>query len=531
MKKLFINGNIITMNKEMPKIEAICVKDGVIIKVGSTMDMLKVSDKNTKIIDLKDKTVVPGFIDSHLHLLNFGYSMTMIDVSKTKSIVEIQKVIKKYIKDNNIPKGTWIRARGWNQDYIKEKRYPTKEELDQITEEYQLCLTRICGHVAIVNSRALKIINIRESEFSKGIFCEEDLSLVYKNIPEPSIEDIKNMIVSASNYALSRGITSVHTDDFLALPGGDYKKVIQAYTELEQENKLPIKIYEQCLFSTYGDFENFLKEGYKTGWGSDYFKIGPLKLLQDGSLGARTAYLNQPYSDENTTNGVAVYTKEALTKYFETANKYSMQIAVHCIGDKAMDMVLEVFEKTTKYNNNKNRNGIVHCQITNEGILEKFKKQNIIAYIQPIFLHYDLHIVEKRIGTDKAKVAYNWRTMVDMGIHTPCSSDCPVESLDVLPNIYCGITRKDLNGYPDKGWFPEQKLSIEQALYGFTMEGAYASFEENIKGSIEVGKVADFVILSEDITTIEVDEVKNIKVLDTYINGENKRTVNINHVK
>jgi predicted amidohydrolase YtcJ len=535
MDLILINGKIITMNASNPRAEAVAIKNGKFAKVGSNDTVLAFKSDNTEIIDLKEKMLVPGFNDSHMHLLNFGYSLQMVDLSGTKSIEEIIDRSKDFISKNNFEPGTWIKGKGWNQELFSEKRFPNRYDLDKISTEYPICFTRSCLHITVVNSKALELAGINkntpqvegglfdvdEKGEPLGIFRENARQLIYDNIPDPSIEDIKNMILDASNLALSKGITSIQSDDFEALPGKNFENVIKAYKELNENGKLPIRIYEQCLLPHIDRLKTFLDMGYRTGQGNEFFKIGPLKLLGDGSLGARTAYMCKPYADDPSTSGIPVFTQEELNELIITAHDAGMQVAVHSIGDRMMYMAFEAIEKAMSKNPRNNaRHGIIHCQITDENLLNKFKDLDIVAYIQPIFTSSDWQIVVERIGKERAKTTYNWKTMVDMGVHIACGSDCPVEPFDVLPGIYASVTRKDLNGNPENGWLPEQKLTVDEALYGFTLGGAYASFEDDIKGSIEECKLADMAVLSDDIYEINPDKIKDVTVEMTFVGGK-----------
>jgi predicted amidohydrolase YtcJ len=354
-----------------------------------------------------------------------------------------------------------------------------------------------------------------------GIFRENALGLIYNALPNPTVEEIKDLILKAVNDLNKCGITSVGTDDFESLPGKDYEKVIKAYKELKEENKLNMRVYEQCLLPSKNKLLEFLEKGYKTGLGDENFKIGPLKILLDGSLGARTAALNQPYSDCPSAEGIVTLTQEELDEIVDLAHKNNMQLAIHAIGDRTMYMAFNSIEKLIKENVKENyRHGIVHCQITDEYLLNKFKELDVIAYIQPIFLDYDWHIVKDRVGEKREKTSYNWKSLINKGVKTANGSDAPVETFNVLKGIYEAVTRKDLYGLPEGGWLPDQKLTVKEAVYGYTMGGAYASFEENIKGSIEKGKLADLVVLSEDIFSINEDMIKNVNVEMTVFNGK-----------
>lgn len=536
MDLILTNGKIYTMDKNRTVAEAMAVEDHIIRAVGSTEEILNLKKDNTIIYDLEGKTLLPGFNDSHMHLVNYGYSLTQVNLIGISSIGELNKRVSHFIDENKIEEGRWIRGRGWNQDYFTgEKRFPSRYDLDKISTTNPIVVTRACGHVVVVNSKALEVLNIgKETEQIEGgqfdldengeptgVFRENAVGLVYDNLPTPTVEEIKDMMRNAIRDMNKAGITSVGTDDFEALPDRNYENILKAYKELKEENKLNIRIYEQCLLPNIDKLQGFIDKGYGTSMGDNLFKIGPLKLLIDGSLGARTAALMKPYSDDPNTIGITTATDDELYSLVDLAHRNNIQVAIHGIGDKAMYMAFSAIEKSLKNSPKENhRHGIVHCQITDEYLLDKFKELNTIAYIQPIFLDYDWKIVKDRVGEEREKTSYNWKTMVNKGVAITCGSDSPVETFNVMKGIYEAVTRKDLDGNPKDGWLPEQKLTVDEAVYGYTMGGAYASFEENIKGSLEVGKLADMVLLSEDIFNIDEEDIKNIDIHMTILGGK-----------
>ncbi|MBU5427894.1 amidohydrolase [Tissierella pigra] len=536
MDLILTNGKIYTMDKNRTVAEAMAVEDHIIRAVGSTEEILNLKKDNTIIYDLEGKTLLPGFNDSHMHLVNYGYSLTQVNLIGISSIGELNKRVSHFIDENKIEEGRWIRGRGWNQDYFTgEKRFPSRYDLDKISATNPIVVTRACGHVVVVNSKALEVLNIgKETEQIEGgqfdldengeptgVFRENAVGLVYDNLPTPTIEEIKDMMRNAIRDMNKAGITSVGTDDFEALPDRNYENILKAYKELKEENKLNIRIYEQCLLSNIDKLQGFIDKGYRTSMGDNLFKIGPLKLLIDGSLGARTAALMKPYSDDPNTVGITTATDKELYNLVDLAHRNNIQVAIHGIGDKAMYMAFSAIEKSLKNSPKENhRHGIVHCQITDEYLLDKFKELNAIAYIQPIFLDYDWKIVRDRVGEAREKTSYNWKTMVNKGVAITCGSDSPVETFDVMKGIYEAVTRKDLDGNPKDGWLPEQKLTVDEAVYGYTMGGAYASFEEDIKGSLEVDKLADMVLLSEDIFNIDEEDIKNVDIHMTILGGK-----------
>ncbi|MFT9497891.1 amidohydrolase [Anaerosolibacter sp.] len=535
MDMILHNGRVVTMDSSQPEAEAVAIQGNKIIKVGSTAEIRQLKKDHTEMIDLGGKLLVPGFHDSHMHLLNYSLTLHQVDLRGVTSMGEfIQKGID-FLSSREKTAGFWLQGRGWNQDFFSEKTFPTRHDLDKITTEYPIVFARACGHVIVVNSKALAIAGVTKATSQLegghfdldsegeplGIFRENALQLIYCHIPDPSLEEIKSMIIKGGHLALAQGITSVQSDDFQALPEKDFVKIIKAYESLRDNGMLPIRVYEQCLLPTIEKLQLFMSSGYQTGHGDEFFKLGPLKLLCDGSLGARTAYLRDPYTDDPATCGIPVYTQQELDQLVLTAHQGGMQLAIHCIGDGIMYMAFESIEKALNIQpKDDHRHGIIHCQITDKTLLYKFAELDVIAHIQPIFIDYDLHIVEQRIGKDRAQTSYNWHTMVDLGVAVACGSDCPVEPFDVLPGIYAAVTRKDLQGYPPQGWLPEQRLSVSQALYGFTMGAAYASFSEDIKGSISPGKLADMVVLSQDIFTIDPNVIKTTEVVMTILDGQ-----------
>ncbi len=535
MKTILFNGNIITMDKSKPRAQAISMENGKFTGVGSTQEILSLKDNDSEIIDLEGKMLVPGFIDSHMHLLSYGYSLQTADLSDSNSINHLISKTEKFMDEKNLEPGQWILGNGWNHELFNESRFPNRYDLDKISTEYPICLTRTCCHVSVVNSKALEISSVNKDTSQVegghfdmddageplGIFRENALQLIYNNIPQVNEDDIKGMILNASLKAIKKGITSIHTDDFGALPGIDFHKIIKAYTELAQKGQLPVRIYEQCLLQQISKLKEFLEAGYMTGQGDVFFKIGPLKLLGDGSLGARTASLLEPYADDPSTRGIPVFTQTELDELVTTAHNAGMQVAIHAIGDQMMYTAFNSIEKAQNLNPRADaRHGIVHCQITDNTLLDRFKALDAIAYIQPIFVSTDWQVAPKRIGIERTKTSYNWKSLLDRGVYLACGSDCPVEPFDVLPGIYAAVTRKDLQCNPEDGWMPSQKLTIAEALYGFTMAGAYASFEENIKGSISIGKLADAVVLSHDLYEINPNEIKDVKVEMTFVGGK-----------
>ena len=543
MTTAYINGHVITVNQGFETAEAFLVEGDSFGMVGTTEEILKELEKRKTengeeipVRDLGGKTVLPGFNDSHLHLLNYAYGLSKFQCSDASSIEDMIEKAKAYIKERKIPAGCWVSGRGWNQVFLSENRPPTRDDLDQISTEHPIVFTRVCEHMVVVNSKALEVAGISEEtknpeggEIERdengrltGMMKETARYLIYKVIPPKTVEEIKDMLVKAIKTASAYGVTSAQTDDFETFSDKDWRKVIKAYEELIAEKRLDIRIYEQCLLPQIDRLKEFLDAGYCTGKGDGYFKIGPLKLLTDGSLGGRTAYLSRPYNDAPDRRGIPVFTQDELDELIVTAHTRGMQLVCHGIGDGAMNMVMESYEKAQKAMPKEDaRAGIIHVQITDMPLIQKFKDNKVLAYLEPVCLNSDLHIAEDRVGKELCATSYNYRTFCDMGIRTPMSSDCPVDSLNPFDSMYVGVNRVDYKGDPEGGWMPEQKLTVEQMIKGFTIDGAYASFEEEKKGSIEPGKYADFLIVSANPLEIPTLQLNQTYVEETYVRGRN----------
>lgn len=537
MKDIYYNGTIFT--GDAADADAMSVEMGRITAVGSLEEIDACNHEGTEIRyhDLNGRFVVPGFNDSHMHLLNYGKTLELIDLTKaTASLEEMIQALSAAVSKRGTEREPWIIGRGWNHDFFRdERRFPDRYDLDRVSTECPVLIIRACGHIACANTKAMEMAGITKNtpqpeggcfDTDKegnptGVFREFGVDLIHGAVPPPSKAEIKPLMVLAMKDLNRRGITSVQSDDFAAFPGVPYETVLEAYGELEAEGRMTVRVYEQCLLPDLKSLTDFLAKGYRTGKGSGYFKIGPLKLLADGSLGARTAFLSQPYEDADNSKerGIAIYSNEELEALICLADLEGMQIAVHAIGDGAMEMAADAYQRAMKENPSRDdrRHGIVHCQITTPKLLEAFRRLRLHAYIQSIFLDYDNRIVESRIGKARAKETYQFKTLLSMGVPVSNGSDCPVERPDVMAGIQCAVTRTTLDG--TKEFLKDQALSVEEAIVTYTSMGARASFEEEVKGTLSVGKFADFTVLEEDIRKCAPDRIKDTAVLETYVNG------------
>lgn len=527
MDKIFFNGCIRTLDDSNRVAEAVGIEQGRIAFVGSNEEAGAFPCEER--IDLQGRLLLPGFVDTHMHMLHYAFVEKSVKLFDCTSVEEMLAAAEKRLEEKKGQKLTWLYCRGWNEEHFKEPRYPQKEELDALSAEIPIIMVRVCGHVAVCNSCGLeRLKKIPEfSEIEKDVNLEtgllkENAVQFYSSVLEaPSQEEVEEYICYSAKKLNECGFTGVQSDDLASLPGKNWRRIMDAYKALDARGELQIRHYEQCLFERGEDAKAFIEEGYRTGQREDHFTIGPMKLIQDGSLGARTAAMREPYEDSPGNTGIITFSQEELDDLFAFFDRHQMQAAVHCIGDRAMDMVIEAVAKSSyRKDNLKGRHGIVHCQITNPDILKGMKEQDLLAYIQPVFVNLDMNTVEPAIGSKRMNKIYAWKSMLDMGIHASGGSDAPVESFDALENIYFAVTRKNREEKPEEGWIPSEKLSVDEAVKLFTRNAAYASYTEEENGTIEVGKHADFVILEKDIYTIDPDEIKTTKVDLTVLGGK-----------
>jgi len=508
-----INGNIITMAPSRPRANAVAIRDSKIVAVGTTTHVKQWIGKDTKIIDLRRKTVVPGLIDTHAHMAGFGRSFSWINLRGVRSIKEMKRQLQERVQQT--PKGKWILGRGWDQDRFKERRYPTRWDLDEVSPFNPVVFNRVCGHICVANSKAFELAKITKESLPPpsgqidrdpktgeptGILREAATDLVWSILPEPSEEELTKACGLACEKAAEAGLTSVHW--FV------YKPIeIRILQRLREQGKLPLRVYIVIPIEFLRCLED---SGVCTGFGDHTLRIGGVKILADGSLGARTAALNEPYNDEPSTKGILCYSQKELYEMVMKAQKVGFQVCVHAIGDRAMSTVLNAFEKALKdFHKKVLRHRVEHASVLNKQLIEHLKKLGLIACVQPHFVESDFW-VEARLGPVRARWTYPFKTLMESGVLIAGGSDCPVEPISPLLGVYALVARES---------FPEERVSVEEALKIYTVNAAYASFEEDVKGSIEKGKLADFTVLSHNPFTVKHERVKDIKVEMTIVGG------------
>ncbi len=417
--KAFVNGKFHIFDEKRTVAEALLVNEGKVVRLGKTDDIMK-EPGLSEVIDLQGKTVLPGFNDSHMHLLNYGYYKTIVDLESCKSKKEALEKISAYVAAKNLSPDDWVEVIGWNNDNWSDSNKLTREDLDSASPSNPVYALRICGHTCVLNTLAMKAVGLtKELPQPKDGYYEVDeqgeptgliaemITFVYGKMKEPSVEQIKEMLQKSCQEANRVGITSVQTDDFDALPGRNFARIIQAYKELIQEGNLSLRVTEQCALTDPDRYDEFIKAGYAIGQGDEFYKLGCVKLYLDGSLGSRTAWLLDNYSDDETTNGFAVYgSDDDLFELVERAHLSGADVAMHAIGDGACRQGIRAIEEAVRKDPEFNhRHGLVHAQILNEDLCQGMAKSGITAYIQPIFIEYDLHMAEDRVGHERIKTS------------------------------------------------------------------------------------------------------------------------------
>lgn len=533
MKSIYFNGAVYT--GELPLVQAFAVEGDKFVFAGSNEEAKALAQPGDNLTDLQGQFVCSGFNDSHMHLLNYGSSLLAAQLAyRTESLEDMVKCLAEFEAEHPHKGNAWLLGRGWNQDYFTDvHRMPNRYDLDKASKDVPICAVRACGHCLIVNSKALELLGVTvdtpqpdggqigiENGEPDGRFYDNAMNIVYDAIPVPDKEQIKDMIRMGCKALNGYGVTSSQSDDYCVYRAVPWQTVNEAYKELEAAGELTVRVYEQSNFVDLPSLKEFVEAGNVTGTGTNLFKIGPLKMLGDGALGARTAYLSRPYADDPSTCGIPVFSQETLDEMIPYANAHGMQVAVHAIGDACLDRVLHAYEKALSEHPRKDhRHGIVHCQITRADQLEKIAEMNLHVYAQSIFLDYDNHIVEERVGRELASTSYSWKTLMKKGVSVSNGTDCPVELPDALASMQCAVTRTTLHDHVGP-YLPDQKFTVEEALNSYTIRSAEASFEENVKGRIAVGMLADFAVLGQNPFEVNPEFIKDIPVRQTYLGGK-----------
>ncbi len=517
------NANIHTLDSKNTLARSIAMLNGKIIAVGSDADTKPLIGSKTRVIDAGGKLVIPGFNDAHVHFMGTGEQLSAVDLRSSKSPEEFVQRLRAFAA--KLPKGRWILGGRWDHENWTPNNLPTATMMDAVTPDNPVFVSRLDGHMAVANSLAIKLAGVTKDTKDVagglivrdaagnpvGVFKDAAMGLIGRVIPEPTFEQNIEAATAATDFAASLGVTSVQ--DMGA--GTD----VGVYQELLRQGKLKTRVYG-C--SPLADYKRWANTGLHYAFGNPMLRVGCLKGYADGSLGSTTAWFFDPYLDAPTTSGLArAEVTTTMKQNIIDADKAGLQVMIHAIGDKANATVLDYYENATAVNGPRDRRyRIEHAQHLRQQDIARFGGAKVVASMQPLHLIDDGRWAGKRLDERRLKGTYAFRTLLDTGAVLAFGSDSPVASLNPLYGIYAAVTRATTDGKNPNGWIPEQKISVDEAVRGFTYGSAYAEFQEQWKGTLEIGKIADLIIISEDIFKIDPKKIGEAKVLTTVVDGK-----------
>jgi predicted amidohydrolase YtcJ len=499
------DARINTLDDRQPRASAMAIYDGRIVYVGDDASALRFAGPGTRHLRLGGKTVVPGFCDSHIHLFAFGQQLlTQADLVGTSTLDEISA----RLSDLAARSSGWILGWGFDQDKLAERRFPTRADLDRVSKDRPILISRICGHAAIVNSAALALVSPAEraaGDEAAGLYTETDIDPFYRRVPPMDEDEMERAVLAACEVALRTGITSVQT--LLDTPAQ-----MIAYSRLRAAGKLPIRV---TAMPPYAAVEQLHAHGIRTGFGDDVLRFGAAKLFSDGSLGAQTALLAQPYADKPATRGLRIYDPQDLKAKAADAQAKGFQLAIHAIGDQAVRETIDAIEFALAGDSNQHhRHRIEHVSLCPPDCLERIAALGIVCVLQPQFVPSDSWTPD-RIGPARVPWAYPFRSLLLAGAPIALSSDCPVEKLNAFACLAAAVGRAD--------WSPDETLTPQEALRAYCLGSAHAGRGESWSGSLEPGKVADFVVLSGDPTAQTAAQIAQLNAEQVFIAGKQIR--------
>jgi predicted amidohydrolase YtcJ len=519
---VIVNANVRTMDAKRTQAQSVAVSKGKIIAIGSDADTKPLIGPNTTVIDAKGRLVLPGFNDAHVHFLETGAQLSSVDLRSAKSPEEFAQRIKEFAA--KLPKGRWVLGGQWDHENWKPNNLPTAAMIDAVTPDNPVFVNRLDGHMALANSLAIKMAGVDKNtpEVSgglivrdaagnpTGVFKDAAMGYIEKVIPDASFEQKLEFAQAVTDYAASMGVTSVQ--DMSA--GTD----VGVYQELLRQGKLKTRVYA-C--SPLGDYKRWQNTGVHYAFGSAMLRVGCLKGFADGSLGSTTAWFFEPYLDAPNTSGLPrAEVTTTMKQNIVDADKAGLQVNIHAIGDRANATIIDFFENAVNTNGARDRRfRIEHAQHLRQDDIPRFGKLGVVASMQPMHIIDDGRWAWKRLDEKRLKGTYAFRSLLDSGAVLAFGSDSPVAPMNPVFGIYAAVTRRTLDDKNPNGWIPEQKISVDEAVRGFTWGSAYGEFQENIKGTLEVGKVADIVILSDDIFAIDPVKISQTKVMMTIVDG------------
>jgi predicted amidohydrolase YtcJ len=543
------NAIVATFDDNHPRASMIAIRGDKIVAVAYNISDAIKSDQtaavealigpNTRVIDLHKQFVMPGFNDAHIHLFSGAYAKLQIDFTGVQSIAEFQNRIRMRLKDYE--RGAWILGRGWDNTLWPDKRFPTRQDLDAVSTNHPMVFGRLDGHVAIANSRALKIAGVtrdtadppggrieRDAKSEPtGLLEESAMFLVYERIPHYSLEQRRRAFQLAMDEAVHYGVTSVQDNSVMdAKDGANYGwENFLVLDQLKREGKLKFHITEWLPFlapvSRLEEMRRFGGSSTPENPGDPWLKTGQVKLIMDGSLGSRTAAMLAPYSDDPSNSGILEIEPDGLKQMAVERDRAGFQLGFHAIGDRANRVALDTFAAVLEANGPRDRRDrIEHAQVVEAGDFERFGKLNIIASMQPAHLLDDARWASDRLGPERSRGAYAWRSMEKNGVRLAFGTDYPVIPINPLRGIYACVSRQMTDGTPKRGWQPQEHLHSKDCFRAYTLGSAYAEFEEQRKGIIAPGMLADIIVYPKDLNEIQLEDILKIPVVMTIAGGK-----------
>lgn len=530
---VLVNGKIWTENPAQPEAEALAVSGSRILAVGDSNSIRKLAGAGTKLIDAGARRVVPGFNDAHVHFYIGGDTLTGVNLRDVNSQQEFRERIASFAR--SCPKGEWILNGSWDQERWSPAALPTHELIDNVTPDHPVWVNRSDGHMMLANGIAMKLAGVdrntadvpggevvRDADGNPtGVFKDAAKHLIDRVIPIPSREHIRSAIRAAQRHALEHGVTSVQDMGVLGSRGAETMvEVLRVYQEMLKAGELSVRISAHLPLPQWNRLGD---AGIVSKFGNEFLRIGAVKSFSDGSLGSTTAWFFDPYSDAPCSCGLPsdeFTDSETAYQNMKAADAAGLQIAVHAIGDRANQVVLDHWERLLRENGHRDRRGrIEHAQHLRPSDIPRFRDLGVIASVQPYHCIDDARWADKRLGPERVKWTYAFRSLIDAGAVVAFGSDWWVAPINPLLTIYAAVTRQTIGGQHPGGWMPEQRVTVAEAVHAYTYQAAYASGEEDQKGSLAPGKLADFVVLSGDIFAIDPVEIQNVKVETTVFNG------------
>ena len=523
--RILVNGKIWTGDSGRPEVEAVAFLDDKVVALGTTAEIRRTAASSAEVIDLGGRRALPGFIDSHVHFTNGGFYLLAVQLRDAASKEEFAARLG--AKARELPKGEWIQNGEWDHELFRPVELPRRDWVDAVTPDHPVCVNRLDGHMVLANTLALKIAGVTKTTPDPpggevvrdpatgeptGILKDAAMDLVYSKIPPPTPDQTRRAVEAALAEAASKGVTSVH--DVSGEAG------VEVYQRLLREGRLTTRIY---FYIPVTEVDLAVKMKLQTGFGSDKLRFAGLKGFADGSLGSASALFDEPYADDPKASGLfagQMFPKGIMERRVRDGDKAGLQAAIHAIGDRANGLVLDIFAQVARANGPRDRRfRVEHAQHLRPADFRRYAELGVIASVQPYHAIDDGRWAERKIGPERARRTYAFRSFLEQGVVLACGSDWPVGPMDPLLGIYAAATRATIDGLQPGGWVPEQRITVEEAVRGFTQGGAFAEFAEAEKGTISVGKLADVVVLDRDIFSLPPQAVREARVDLTICGG------------